>query len=141
MRGGSTNATHASVTDPDAKLFRKSRAAATKLYFSGNAVAENRCGLIVDFLVNDVLTGERTAAALRQLTRRKQRRIQSVAGGQGVLHQGLYRYPQATGYSTAHRIRRRRQTDSGARSAHDAPRELSTVAAEAKTDRAGFLAG
>ena len=57
-----TNATHASVTDPEAKLFRKSRAAATKLYFSGNAVAENRCGLIVDFSVDDVLTGERAAA-------------------------------------------------------------------------------
>lgn len=77
-----TNATHASITDPEAKLFRKSRAAATKLYFSGNAVAENRCGLIVDFSVDDVLTGER-AAALRQLTRRKHRHIQTVAGDKG----------------------------------------------------------
>lgn len=74
-----TNKTHASVTDPDAKLFRKSRAAATKLYFSGNAVAENRCGLIVDFSVDDILTGER-AAALRQVTRRKHRRIKPQAG-------------------------------------------------------------
>lgn len=77
-----TNATHASITDPEAKLFRKSRAAATKLYFSGNAVAENRCGLIVDFSVDDILTGER-AAALRQLTRRKHRHIQTVAGDKG----------------------------------------------------------
>ena len=77
-----TNDTHASVTDPDAKLFRKSRAAATKLYFSGNAVAENRCGLIVDFSVDDILTGER-AAALRQITRRKHRRIKTLAGDKG----------------------------------------------------------
>ena len=77
-----SNATHASVTDPEARLFRKSRAAATKLYFSGNAVAENRCGLIVDFSVDDILTGER-AAALRQLTRRRHRRIQTVAGDKG----------------------------------------------------------
>ena len=77
-----SNATHASVTDPEAKLYRKSRAAATKLYFSGNAVAENRCGLIVDFSVDDVLTGERTAA-LRQLTRRKHRRIKTLAGDKG----------------------------------------------------------
>jgi len=77
-----TNDTHASVTDPEAKLFRKSRAAATKLYFSGNAVAENRCGLIVDFSVDDILTGER-AAALRQLTRRKLRRIKTLAGDKG----------------------------------------------------------
>jgi transposase len=77
-----TNDTHASVTDPEAKLFRKSRAAATKLYFSGNAVAENRCGLIVDFSLDDILTGER-AAALRQLTRRKHRRIKTLAGDKG----------------------------------------------------------
>jgi transposase len=77
-----TNDTHASVTDPDAKLFRKSRAAATKLYFSGNAVAENRCGLIVEFSLDDILTGER-AAALRQLTRRKYRRIKTLAGDKG----------------------------------------------------------
>jgi transposase len=77
-----TNDTHASVTDPEAKLFRKSRAAATKLYFSGNAVAENRCGLIVDFSVDDIVTGER-AAALRQLTRRKYRRIKTLAGDKG----------------------------------------------------------
>lgn len=77
-----SNDTHASVTDPDAKLFRKSRAAATKLYFSGNAVAENRCGLIADFSVDDVLTGER-AAALRQLTRRKLRHIKTLAGDKG----------------------------------------------------------
>ncbi|HXJ17788.1 MAG TPA: IS5 family transposase [Candidatus Polarisedimenticolia bacterium] len=77
-----TNDTHASITDPEARLFRKSRAAATKLYFSGNAVAENRCGLIVDFSVDDILTGER-AAALRQLTRRKHRHIKTVAGDKG----------------------------------------------------------
>jgi transposase len=77
-----TNDTHASVTDPDAKLFRKSRAAATRLYFSGNAVAENRCGLIVEFSLDDILTGER-AAALRQLTRRKYRRIKTLAGDKG----------------------------------------------------------
>jgi transposase len=77
-----SNDTHASVIDPEAKLFRKSRAAATKLYFSGNAVAENRCGLIVDFSVDDILTGER-AAALRQLTRRKLRRIKTLAGDKG----------------------------------------------------------
>jgi transposase len=77
-----SNDTHASITDPEAKLFRKSRAAATKLYFSGNAVAENRCGLIVDFAVDDVLTGER-AAALRQVTRRKFRRIKTLAGDKG----------------------------------------------------------
>ena len=77
-----SNDTHASITDPEAKLFRKSRAAATKLYFSGNAVAENRCGMIVEFSVDDVLAGER-AAALRQVTRRRFRRIKTLSGDKG----------------------------------------------------------
>ena len=39
-----TNETHASTTDPDAKLYRKSRDAAAKLSYIGHALAENRHG-------------------------------------------------------------------------------------------------
>jgi transposase len=42
-----TNDTHASRTDPDAKLFRKGQAQAAKLYFMGHAMIENRHGLVV----------------------------------------------------------------------------------------------
>jgi transposase len=41
------NDTHASTTDPDAKLYRKSSTAA-KLSYIGHALAENRHGLIVE---------------------------------------------------------------------------------------------
>ncbi len=41
------NDTHASTTDPDAKLYRKSNHAAAKLSYLGHALAENRHGLIV----------------------------------------------------------------------------------------------
>jgi transposase len=41
------NDTHASTTDPDAKLYRKSYNQAAKLCFIGHALAENRHGLIV----------------------------------------------------------------------------------------------
>ena len=41
------NDTHASTTDPDAKLYRKSNNAAAKLSYIGHALAENRHGLIV----------------------------------------------------------------------------------------------
>jgi len=51
-------------------------------------VAENRCGLIVDFAVDDILTGER-AAALRQLTRRRLRRIKTLAGDKGYCTQAF----------------------------------------------------
>lgn len=42
-----TNETHASTTDPDARLFRKGRGKEAKLCFMGHALMENRNGLIV----------------------------------------------------------------------------------------------
>jgi len=41
------NETHASKTDADAKLFRKGKNQAAKLYFMGHAMIENRHGLVV----------------------------------------------------------------------------------------------
>jgi hypothetical protein len=42
-----SNATHASVTDQDARLYKKSPAASAVLYFMGHTLMENRNGLIV----------------------------------------------------------------------------------------------
>jgi transposase len=42
-----SNATHASTTDPAAKLYRKGPGMEAKLAFLGHALMENRCGLIV----------------------------------------------------------------------------------------------
>jgi transposase len=43
-----SNATHASATDPDARLYRKGKGKETKLCFMGHALMENRHGLLVD---------------------------------------------------------------------------------------------
>src|SRR5204863_477595 len=43
-----SNATHASTTDPDARLFRKGDAHEAKLYYTGHVLMENRHGLAVD---------------------------------------------------------------------------------------------
>jgi transposase len=43
-----SNATHASTTDPDAKLYRKGPGMEAKLCFIGHALMENRSGLLVD---------------------------------------------------------------------------------------------
>ena len=43
-----SNATHASTTDPEARLARKSNHSAAKLCFAGHVLIENRNGLIVD---------------------------------------------------------------------------------------------
>ena len=43
-----SNDTHASTTDPDAKLYRKGKGKETKLCFIGHGLMENRHGLLVD---------------------------------------------------------------------------------------------
>ncbi|MGH2819680.1 MAG: IS5 family transposase [Actinomycetota bacterium] len=58
-----TNDTHASTTDPDARLFRKGRGKEAKLCHLGHLLMENRNGLIVDALVTEASgTAERDAA-------------------------------------------------------------------------------
>lgn len=58
-----SNDTHASTTDPDARLFRKSHNAAAMLCYQGHVLMENRSGLVVSAVVThaDGL-GERAAA-------------------------------------------------------------------------------
>ena len=43
-----TNDTHASTTDPDARLYRKGQGKETRLCFIGHGLMENRHGLLVD---------------------------------------------------------------------------------------------
>ena len=58
-----TNDTHASRTDPEAKLCKKSRGTTAKLAYLGHAVSENRNGLIVAVEVTHANgTAERSAA-------------------------------------------------------------------------------
>ena len=45
---GDRHATHASVTDPEARLYRKGKGKEAKLCFMGHALMENRNGLVVD---------------------------------------------------------------------------------------------
>jgi transposase len=59
-----TNETHASTTDPDARLYRKGRGKEAKLCHMGHLLMENRNGLIVDALLTEATgTAERKAAA------------------------------------------------------------------------------
>jgi transposase len=57
------NATHASVTDPDARLYKKAPGAAATLCFMGHTLMENRNGLVVQAdLTHADGHGERNAA-------------------------------------------------------------------------------
>jgi transposase len=58
-----SNATHASTTDGEAKLYRKGRGKEARLCFMGHALMENRHGLIVDSRVSEAHgTAERDEA-------------------------------------------------------------------------------
>ena len=58
-----SNATHESTTDPQARLARKGAGKEAKLCYSGNALMENRNGLLVDFQIFEANgTAERSSA-------------------------------------------------------------------------------
>ena len=58
-----TNATHQSTTDPDARLYKKSKGAEARLAYLGHAVMENRHGFLVQTQVTLATgTAEREAA-------------------------------------------------------------------------------
>jgi IS5 family transposase len=70
-----SNETHASKTDPEAKMARKGKGKEAKLSYNGNLLVENRNGLIVDTEVFEANgTAERDAALvmLEQIPGRKQ---------------------------------------------------------------------
>lgn len=49
-----SNETHASTTDPDARLYRKGPGMEARLAYMGHALMENRSGLLVDARLNRV---------------------------------------------------------------------------------------
>ena len=58
-----TNATHASTTDPEARLYKKAKGQEAKLCYLGHVLMENRHGLVVDTRVTPATgTAEREAA-------------------------------------------------------------------------------
>jgi transposase len=70
-----SNATHASTTDPEARLARKSKGVGARLCYGGHVLMENRNGICVDIMVNQATgTGEREAALA--MIEREQRRGQ-----------------------------------------------------------------
>jgi transposase len=129
-----SNETHASSTDPDARLFRKSRGTGAVLCFMGHALMENRSGLVVDAeLTRATGTAERLAALamLEGVARETGRRVtlgadkgydtadfvmevrelnavphvaQNTAGRRSAIDGRTTRHP---GYAASQRIRKR----------------------------------
>jgi transposase len=79
-----TNDTHASTTDPEARMARKSHATAAKLSYAGHLLMEHRNALLVDIELteaNGYAERETALEMLGRLPRSKRRR--TVAGDKG----------------------------------------------------------
>jgi transposase len=78
-----SNATHQSTTDPDARLYKKSRGGESKLAYLGHALMENRHGLLVKTKLTPATgTAEREAALAMAKKLRRNRRV-TLGGDKG----------------------------------------------------------
>jgi hypothetical protein len=68
-----TNETHASTTDPDARLYRKGQGKEAKLCFMGHGLMENRHGLLVDACLTQANGHAERVAALHMIEPRADR--------------------------------------------------------------------
>ena len=66
-----SNETHASTTDPDARLYRKGDGQSSRLCFMGHVLMENRNGLVVDATLTHATGTAEREATLTMLDRRK----------------------------------------------------------------------
>jgi len=130
-----SNKTHASTTDPEAKLARKGTGKEAKLCFSAHALMENRHGLCVDFRVAgaDGYAERVEALAMLRRLRRRDYDPKTLAGDKGydkgsfpqdLLDLGITphiainekggaadsparRFVKRAGYATSQRVRKR----------------------------------
>ena len=129
------NDTHASKTDPDAKLYRRAAGREARLAYLGHLVIENRHGLIVDALATPADGyGERDAAVtmLHAQVKRRGWRRRTVGADKAYDTHDFIEVTRALGFTphvTQHTARRRsaidRRTtrhDGYAKSQHARPR-------------------
>jgi transposase len=75
-----TNETHASTTDPEARLYKKGQGKEAKLCFLGHVTADNRHGLLVGTRTT-LATGTAEREAAEQMLKRARRRRRATVGG------------------------------------------------------------
>lgn len=109
-----TNATHASTTDPEARLYKKAEGQEATLCFLGHVLMENRNGLVVQATVTPATgTAERGAALALVDAQAPSRRI--TLGGDRNYDTAAFvealRERQVTPHVAQHTTRRRRAID------------------------------
>lgn len=95
-----SNETHASTTDPDARLYRKSNNTAAQLCYAGHLLIEHRSGLIVDAELT-AATGyaERDCATAMLKALPKSGRRRTVAGDKNYDTKGFVADVRAAGFT------------------------------------------
>src|SRR5438067_520402 len=95
-----SNDTHASTTDPESRLYRKSFNTAATLCYSGHLLMENRNALIVDAELTTADGYAERATAIEMLARLPARaRRRTVAGDKGYDTRGVIAETRALGFT------------------------------------------
>jgi hypothetical protein len=79
-----SNDTHASITDPEARLYRKGKGKEAKLSYIGNALTENRHGLVVEAERGSATGTMERAAAQTMIVRHSPGSRRLTLGRQGL---------------------------------------------------------
>lgn len=91
------NDTHESKTDPDARLYRKSKRTGAQMCYLGHALMENRNGLVVDIRVTHAEGKAEEKAAASMATAIKGKRRVTLGGDKGYDSNELLRSLRAMG--------------------------------------------
>ena len=128
-----TNDTHASTTDPEARLYRKSNNTAATLCFAGHLLMENRNALIVDAELTIADGYAERSTAIEMLARLpKTARRRTVAGDKGYDTKGFVADVRGLGF-TPHVAQNTRSLSD--RRQNDPPPRSRRVDADPQTDR------
>ena len=127
------NDTHASTTDPDARLFRRGRGKEAKLCHMGHLLMENRSGLIVDALLSPATGTAEREAAEAMLGRQAGRRRASLGADKGYDASSFV--PGSRALNVTPHIARKHDAPLGDRRPHHASSRLPGEPAGAQADR------
>ena len=103
-----SNETHASTTDPDARLYRKADGRESRLCFMGHVLMENRNGLAVDAALTHATGTAEREAALAMLDRRTEPPRITLGADKAYDVHRLRRRPARAQGDAAHRHQRQR---------------------------------
>lgn len=84
-----SNQTHQSLTDPEARLYKKSSGAEARLAYLGHLLTENRNGLVVDVRLTQATGTAERDAAVEMLRQKPLSRTVTVGGDRGYDTRGF----------------------------------------------------